>query len=87
MEKRIDGTHLKKMVKQAGYTVKEFYQELGVAKSTFYYYRTGVRPIPRELRRRIEELLQCPFHDFLVSEQETNLIMLPVEQQRRSSQQ
>jgi transcriptional regulator with XRE-family HTH domain len=87
MDSCIDGEHLKKMIKQAGYTIKEFYQELGVAKSTFYYYRTGERPIPRELRRRIEELLQCPFHDFLLKNQETNLILLPLEQQRHSSQQ
>ena len=87
MDSCTDGEHLKKMIKHAGYTIKEFYQELGVAKSTFYYYRTGVRPIPRELRRRIEDLLQCPFHDFLVPEQETNLIMPPLAHQRRARQQ
>lgn len=86
MGSRIDGTHLKKQIKQAGYTLDEFYKELGIAKTTFYYYRTGTRPIPYKLRQRIEELLQCSFHDFLRSEQENNLIMLPIEQQRRSSQ-
>jgi transcriptional regulator with XRE-family HTH domain len=87
MSKYIDGARLKRQIKQTGYTLDEFCQELGIAKSTFYNYRTGARPVPRKLRERIEELLQCPFQDFVVPEQETNLIVLPVEQQRRSGQQ
>ena len=85
MDSHINGTHLKKQIKQAGYTLDEFYKELGIAKTTFYYYRTGARPIPHKLRQHIEELLQCSFHDFLISEQENNLIMLPLEHPRRAA--
>lgn len=84
--KNIDGACLKQKIKQAGYTLDEFYKELGIAKSTFYYYRIGARPIPYKLRGRIEELLQCSFCDFLIPQQQTNLLMLPVEPQRRSGQ-
>lgn len=83
----IDGERLKQCIKQAGYTLNEFCQELGIAKSTFYNYRMGIRPVPRTLRTRIEALLQCSFEDFAAPKQETTLIVLPVEQQRRSSQQ
>lgn len=76
MSKHINGAYLAVQIKQAGYTLGEFCQELGIAKTTFYYYRIGKRPIPRGLRQRIEELLQCSFHDFLVAEQENHLIIL-----------
>ena len=81
-----DGAHLKEQIKRAGYTLNEFYRELGIAKTTFYYYRIGARPIPRKLRQRIEELLMCSFYDFSRSEQESTLIMLPMEQQQSSNQ-
>ena len=81
-----DGNHLKEQIKQAGYTLNEFYRELGVAKTTFYYYRIGVRPIPRKLRQRIEELLMCSFYDFSRPEQENTLTMLPMEQPQSSEQ-
>jgi transcriptional regulator with XRE-family HTH domain len=81
---RIDGTRLKQSIKQAGYTLDEFHKELGIAKTTFYYYRTGARPIPRNLRQRVEALLQCSFHDFLIPQQEITCIVLPVAHQGRS---
>lgn len=81
----IDGALLKESIKQAGYTLDEFFTELGVAKTTFYYYRKGVRPIPHRIRCRIEELLQRPFCDFLVPQQQTNLFVLPVEPHLRSN--
>jgi hypothetical protein len=86
MTHHLDGRSLKQQIKQAGYTLDEFHKELGIAKTTFYYYRTGARPVPYKLRQRIEELLQCSFHEFVITELENNLIILPVEQSRRSGQ-
>ncbi|GCE32119.1 hypothetical protein KDA_76030 [Dictyobacter alpinus] len=86
MGNHIDGVYLKKQIKQAGYTLDEFYKELGIAKTTFYYYRIGARPIPHKLRQRIEELLQCPFQKFLKPEQESTLMLLPLEQPQPAHQ-
>ena len=87
MSTHIDGALLKKRIKQAGYTLDEFCQELGIAKTTLYYYRVGTRPIPHKLRKRIEELLECSFNEFLVPEQASNLRVLPVEQKHYKQQQ
>jgi hypothetical protein len=66
MNDSINGTHLKACIKQAGYTLEEFCDELRIGTSTFYYYRTGARSIPHTLRLRIGELLLCSFEDFMV---------------------
>ena len=87
MSHHLDGAYLKRQIRQAGYTLEEFCEELGVGKSTFYYYRSGARSIPHKLRKRIEELLVCSFDEFMVPDQEPNLRVLPSEQQRRSGQQ
>lgn len=85
MSSSIDGVYFKQQVKAAGYTLDEFAQELGIGRTTFYYYRTGARPIPHQLRKHIEDLLQCPFQDFLLPHQESNLILLARDELRRTS--
>jgi transcriptional regulator with XRE-family HTH domain len=84
MSSSIDGVSFKQQVKQAGYTLEEFARELGIAKTTFYYYRTGARSIPHELRPRIEALLGCSFQALCLPHRGSNLIVLQPEQQRAS---
>jgi hypothetical protein len=64
----IDGASLTQRIREAGYSLKEFAQELGIGKTAFYYYRVGLRPIPQKLRTRIAELLQCSFEDLCVAD-------------------
>ncbi len=85
MSSSIDGVYFKQQVKAAGYTLDEFAKALGIGRTTFYYYRTGARPIPHQLRQRIENLLQCSFQDFFLPRQESNLILLARDELRRTS--
>jgi hypothetical protein len=46
-----------KKIKQRGYTVQRFCQEIPVSRSAFYYYCAGTRVAPKDVRDRVNQLL------------------------------
>ena len=60
IEKARVQTDLTQRIKDAGYTILQVCQLLAVSRTAFYNYRTGKRPMPKDIRDHLRQLLLQP---------------------------
>ena len=48
---------LTRRIKEAGYTIQQVYLLLAISRTAFYNYRTGKRPMPKDIRDHLTRLL------------------------------